>query len=181
MKESSCSPYSPKDDPIIQKKGSYNLPVIDTYSEIVDSYHKISQRYGVSESCQISTIDDDAKWVAAKTLQIIKTYLQKEMRCTLIAIKSWTNGVPNIFDCSYSAEDTLIFCDGFLNGYTEPDGVKIDIEMETRYSDAAIEGQNLQYIELLKYYTELQIHADTTLLLNKKDDNGLYLQIVNRQ
>ncbi len=125
------------------------------------------------------TMDNDIEWVALRTLQIIKTYLQKVTHCTLISIKSWTNGVPDIFDCSNCREGKLIFSDGFLNGYIDPDGYKTDIEMETCFSDAAIEGQTSHYMELLMFHTEQLFRTEPAFWVDKCVDGILHIHIVS--
>lgn len=114
-----------------------------------------------------------------KTLQIIKTYLQKEPHCTLISIRSWTNGVPDLFDCSDSMEGRLLFSDGFLNGYIDPDGHKTDIEMETCFSDAAIEGQSSHYMKRLMFDTEQLLRAEPAFKVSQCVDGLLHIRIVS--
>ena len=166
----------PNGDPIPQTQSEI-LSWIDMHPDIIESCRKSVLKNKFSVFFQPPAVLDGAKWVAMKTLQIIKWYFRKEKHCKIIAIKSWTNGVPDIFDCTSSAEGRLVFSDGFLNGYTEHNGWKIDIEMETRYSDAAIEDQLPCYNALLMFYTEVLLRTDTAFSVTKNENNILYIQV----
>ena len=130
------------------------------------------------ESVSVPTAEDAATWSADKTVQICKDYIRRNPACSLVVIRSWTNGVPNIFDCSNNNEGKLVFSDGFLNGYNDPEGYKADIEMETRYSDAAMEDQSEQYMEYLVSYTEQAFRKDGSFIVDKCE-GSIFLYLHN--
>ena len=142
---------------------------IRDHQKIVDLFFQTPSVQCSDDHRSAPALEDDAKWSARKTIDIIKHYFCRNPESSTVKILSGTNGVPDIFDVSDDSTGFIVFSNGYRNGFIDSDGSKPDIEMETRFAEAAADHDAEHYVELLMQYIEQFLFEEPALLFHKQD------------
>ena len=105
---------------------------------------------GLGEDGLNFSIEGCTSWVANQLLDLATDYISRNQSCRSMRIVFTQDGVPELYDTTDEKKPILLFRNGNQTELINTYGMKLDVEMEGRYSDYRIDGQGEAYLSLLR-------------------------------